>query len=78
MTRPPRRSGEGWRVVVVVVVLVVVGVAGAWVSSRLYLLYNHWLPQLLLYVFIVLDLSLAIFEEPAVVPLPAWVRAPGG
>lgn len=52
--------------------------AGACVSFRLYLLYNHWLPQLLLYIFIILDLSLAIFEEPAVVPLPVWVRPAGG
>lgn len=46
--------------------------------SRLYLLYNHWLPQVLLYLFIVLDLGLAVFEEPALIPLPAWVRANGG
>uniref|UniRef100_H2UDP9 Two pore segment channel 3 n=1 Tax=Takifugu rubripes TaxID=31033 RepID=H2UDP9_TAKRU len=39
---------------------------------RLYLLYNHWLPQVLLYIFIILDLSLALFEEPAVIPLPSW------
>lgn len=41
---------------------------------RLYLLYNHWLPQVLLYIFIILDLSLALFEEPAVIPLPSWVK----
>lgn len=43
---------------------------------RLYLLYNHWLPQVLLYTFIILDLSLALFEEPALLPLPSWVRPP--
>lgn len=42
---------------------------------RLYLLYNHWLPQVLLYIFIILDLSLAVFEEPAAIPLPLWVSA---
>uniref|UniRef100_A0A674MY26 Two pore segment channel 3 n=1 Tax=Takifugu rubripes TaxID=31033 RepID=A0A674MY26_TAKRU len=41
-------------------------------AVRLYLLYNHWLPQVLLYIFIILDLSLALFEEPAVIPLPSW------
>ncbi|XP_070712716.1 two pore segment channel 3 [Pempheris klunzingeri] len=41
-------------------------------AVRLYLLYNHWLPQVLLYFFILVDLSLAIFEEPAVLPLPTW------
>ncbi|KAM7008906.1 two pore segment channel 3 [Tautogolabrus adspersus] len=42
-------------------------------AVRLYLLYNHWVPQVLLYFFILVDLSLAIFEDPAVVPLPIWV-----
>lgn len=41
---------------------------------RLYLLYHHWILKVLLYFFIVLNLSLAIFEEPAVLPLPTWVR----
>ncbi|XP_060919809.1 two pore segment channel 3 isoform X1 [Labrus mixtus] len=41
--------------------------------KRLYLLYNHWVLQVLLFFFILVDLSLAIFEEPAVVPLPLWV-----
>uniref|UniRef100_UPI0037E74FC8 two pore segment channel 3 isoform X2 n=1 Tax=Semicossyphus pulcher TaxID=241346 RepID=UPI0037E74FC8 len=41
-------------------------------SVRLYLLYNHWVAQVLLYFFILVDLSLAIFEEPAVFPLPIW------
>lgn len=41
-------------------------------AVRLYLLYNHWVPQVLLYFFILVDLSLAIFEDPAVVALPLW------
>ncbi|XP_069024306.1 two pore segment channel 3 [Embiotoca jacksoni] len=41
-------------------------------AVRLYLLYNHWLPKVLLYFFILVNLSLAIFEEPAVVRLPTW------
>ncbi|XP_071361061.1 two pore segment channel 3 isoform X2 [Trachinotus anak] len=41
-------------------------------AVRLYLLYNHWFPKVLLYFFILVDLSLAIFEEPAVFPLPIW------
>ncbi|KAK5865515.1 hypothetical protein PBY51_019781 [Eleginops maclovinus] len=41
-------------------------------AVRLYLRYNHWIPQVLLYFFILLDLSLAIFEEPAVLLLPIW------
>ncbi|XP_076585298.1 two pore segment channel 3 isoform X2 [Chaetodon auriga] len=41
-------------------------------AVRLYLLYNHWLPQVLLYFFILVDLSLALFEDPAVFPLPIW------
>lgn len=41
-------------------------------AVRLYLLYNHWILKVLLYFFILVDLSLAIFEEPAVLPLPTW------
>ncbi|KAF3852624.1 hypothetical protein F7725_005979 [Dissostichus mawsoni] len=41
-------------------------------AVRLYLRYNHWVPQVLLYFFILLDLSLAVFEDPAVFPLPTW------
>uniref|UniRef100_A0A8C8A2N4 Two pore segment channel 3 n=1 Tax=Oryzias sinensis TaxID=183150 RepID=A0A8C8A2N4_9TELE len=41
-------------------------------AVRLYLLYHHWILKVLLYFFIVLNLSLAIFEEPAVLPLPTW------
>ncbi|XP_068583732.1 two pore segment channel 3 isoform X2 [Cebidichthys violaceus] len=38
-------------------------------SVRLYLRYNHWIPKVLLFFFIVVDLSLAVFEEPAVFPV---------
>ncbi|KAF7659186.1 hypothetical protein LDENG_00001630 [Lucifuga dentata] len=41
-------------------------------AVRLYLLYNHWLLQVFVYFSILVDLSLAIFEEPAVVSLPIW------
>ncbi|XP_059186453.1 two pore segment channel 3 [Centropristis striata] len=42
-------------------------------AIRLYQLYNHWLPKVLLYFCILVDLSLAVFEEPAVHLLPTWV-----
>ncbi|RXN34024.1 tau-tubulin kinase 1-like isoform X1 [Labeo rohita] len=45
------------------------------VPPRLYLLYNHWFMQTLVYVFIIINLSLAIFEDPAVVPLPIWATS---
>ncbi|KAM7394820.1 hypothetical protein PAMP_021600 [Pampus punctatissimus] len=41
-------------------------------AVKLYRLYNHWVPQVLVYFFILVDLSLAIFEEPAIVLLPVW------
>lgn len=41
---------------------------------RLYMLYNHWALKVLLYFFMLVNLSLAIFEDPAVYPLPIWVR----
>nr|XP_061843717.1 two pore segment channel 3 [Nerophis lumbriciformis] len=41
-------------------------------AVRLYLLYNHKVPQVLVYFFILLHLSLALCEEPAVLPLPPW------
>ncbi|XP_013888814.1 two pore segment channel 3 [Austrofundulus limnaeus] len=41
-------------------------------AVRLYLLYNHWAFKVLLYVFITVNLCLAIFEDPAVFPLPTW------
>ncbi|MED6274314.1 hypothetical protein CHARACLAT_015074 [Characodon lateralis] len=43
-------------------------------AVRLYLLYNHWVFKVLLYFFILVNLSLAVFEEPALVSLPTWVR----
>uniref|UniRef100_A0A8C1WQF2 Two pore segment channel 3 n=1 Tax=Cyprinus carpio TaxID=7962 RepID=A0A8C1WQF2_CYPCA len=44
-------------------------------TVRLYLLYNHWFMQTLVYVFIIVNLALALFEDPAVVPLPIWVTS---
>ncbi|XP_062244243.1 two pore segment channel 3 [Platichthys flesus] len=41
-------------------------------AVKLYLLYNHWFLKVLLYFFILLDLSLAVFEEPAVLTVPSW------
>ncbi|KAM3623127.1 uncharacterized protein V6R79_007341 [Siganus canaliculatus] len=41
-------------------------------AVRLYLRYNHWIPKVLLYSFILVNLCLALFEEPAVFPLPTW------
>jgi len=43
------------------------------IFHRLYLLYNHWFMQTLVYVFIIINLALALFEDPAVVPIPIWV-----
>lgn len=40
---------------------------------RLYYLYNHWIMRTATYFFIFLNLSLAVFEEPAVYPLPFLV-----
>lgn len=42
-------------------------------SFRLYRLYNHWMMRTATYFFIFLNLSLALFEEPAVYPLPFLV-----
>ncbi|XP_067115529.1 two pore segment channel 3 [Osmerus mordax] len=42
-------------------------------AVRLYMLYNHWGFQVLVYTFIVVDLSLAVFEDPAVIHVPIWV-----
>uniref|UniRef100_A0A669QAI8 Ion transport domain-containing protein n=1 Tax=Phasianus colchicus TaxID=9054 RepID=A0A669QAI8_PHACC len=39
-------------------------------AVRLYYLYNHWFMRTATYIFIFLNLSLAVFEEPAVYPLP--------
>ncbi|XP_037390148.1 two pore segment channel 3 isoform X2 [Pygocentrus nattereri] len=44
-------------------------------AVRLYLLYNHSLLHVLVYIFILVDLSLALFEEPAVVSLPLWATS---
>uniref|UniRef100_A0A8C1GPW3 Two pore segment channel 3 n=1 Tax=Cyprinus carpio TaxID=7962 RepID=A0A8C1GPW3_CYPCA len=44
-------------------------------TVRLYLLYNHWFMQTLVYVFIIVNLALALFEDPAVVPLPIWATS---
>ncbi|KAJ8002346.1 hypothetical protein DPEC_G00178920 [Dallia pectoralis] len=41
-------------------------------AIRLYLLYNHWVLHIVVYAVIVVDLALAIFEDPAVIPLPIW------
>uniref|UniRef100_A0A8C9Z4F4 Two pore segment channel 3 n=1 Tax=Sander lucioperca TaxID=283035 RepID=A0A8C9Z4F4_SANLU len=41
-------------------------------AVRLYMRYNHWIPKVLLYFFILVDLSLALFEDPAIFPLPIW------
>ncbi|TDH15585.1 hypothetical protein EPR50_G00010300 [Perca flavescens] len=41
-------------------------------AVRLYMRYNHWIPKVLLYFFILVDLSLALFEDPAMFPLPIW------
>uniref|UniRef100_A0A3Q4GLF4 Two pore segment channel 3 n=1 Tax=Neolamprologus brichardi TaxID=32507 RepID=A0A3Q4GLF4_NEOBR len=38
------------------------------------MLYNHWALKVLLYFFMLVNLSLAIFEDPAVYALPIWVR----
>ncbi|EMP32656.1 Two pore calcium channel protein 1 [Chelonia mydas] len=39
-------------------------------EQRLYYLYNHWTMQAATYFFIFVDLFLAVFEDPAVYPLP--------
>ncbi|KAK2520248.1 hypothetical protein Q9233_011588 [Columba guinea] len=44
-------------------------------AVRLYYLYNHWIMRTATYFFIFLDLSLAVFEEPAVYPLPFLVTS---
>lgn len=40
---------------------------------RLYYLYNHWTMQAATYFFVFVNLSLAVFEDPAVYPLPFLV-----
>ncbi|XP_053169644.1 two pore calcium channel protein 1-like isoform X2 [Hemicordylus capensis] len=44
-------------------------------AVRLYYLYNHWTMQAATYFFIFIDLALALFEEPAVYPLPFLVTS---
>ncbi|XP_009884299.1 PREDICTED: two pore calcium channel protein 1-like [Charadrius vociferus] len=44
-------------------------------AVRLYYLYNHWIMRTVTYFFIFLNLSLAVFEEPAVYPLPFLVTS---
>uniref|UniRef100_A0A8C8RNU5 Ion transport domain-containing protein n=1 Tax=Pelusios castaneus TaxID=367368 RepID=A0A8C8RNU5_9SAUR len=44
-------------------------------AVRLYYLYNHWITQAATYFFIFVDLSLAVFEEPAVYALPFLATA---
>ncbi|XP_019371642.1 PREDICTED: two pore calcium channel protein 2-like isoform X1 [Gavialis gangeticus] len=39
-------------------------------AVRLYYLYNHWTMQAATYFFVFVNLSLAVFEDPAVYPLP--------
>ncbi|XP_030051782.1 two pore calcium channel protein 1 isoform X2 [Microcaecilia unicolor] len=39
-------------------------------AVRLYYFYNHWAMQAATYLFIVVDLSLALFEDPALYSLP--------
>ncbi|XP_056442617.1 two pore segment channel 3 [Gadus chalcogrammus] len=41
-------------------------------AVRLYLLYNHWLLVVLLYFFIMVNLLLAVVEQPALLPVPTW------
>ncbi|KAF4016015.1 hypothetical protein G4228_008303 [Cervus hanglu yarkandensis] len=44
-------------------------------AIRLYHFYNHWTMRAATYFFIWVDLSLALFEEPAVFPLPFLVTS---
>ncbi|XP_063299735.1 two pore calcium channel protein 1-like [Pelobates fuscus] len=44
-------------------------------AVRLYYFYNHWAMQVATYFFILVDLSLALFEDPAAYPLPFLVTA---
>ncbi|XP_058523601.1 two pore calcium channel protein 1-like [Ochotona princeps] len=44
-------------------------------AIRLYCFYNHWTLRVATYIFICVDLSLALFEEPAVYPLPFLATA---
>ncbi|XP_043913194.1 two pore calcium channel protein 1-like [Protopterus annectens] len=44
-------------------------------AVRLYYLYNHWMTQAVTYFFIILNLALAVFEDPAVYALPVWATS---
>ncbi|XP_062392597.1 two pore segment channel 3 [Sardina pilchardus] len=45
-------------------------------AVRLYQFYNHWGLQVLIYLFIIVDLGLAVFEEPALIPdMPIWASS---
>lgn len=44
-------------------------------AVRFYKLYNHWSTQGITYFFILVDLFLGLFEEPAVYLLPLWVTS---
>ncbi|XP_078256401.1 two pore segment channel 3 [Rhinoraja longicauda] len=44
-------------------------------AVRFYKLYNHWCTQGITYFFILVDLFLGLFEEPAVYLLPLWVTS---
>ncbi|XP_060704811.1 two pore segment channel 3 [Hemiscyllium ocellatum] len=44
-------------------------------AIRFYKLYNHWSTQGVTYFFILVDLFLALFEDPAVYLLPVWVTS---
>uniref|UniRef100_A0A4W3JSJ3 Two pore segment channel 3 n=1 Tax=Callorhinchus milii TaxID=7868 RepID=A0A4W3JSJ3_CALMI len=42
-------------------------------AIRLHKIYNHWAAQRVIYLFVLVDLLLALFEEPAVYLLPIWL-----
>ncbi|XP_051880841.1 two pore segment channel 3 isoform X1 [Pristis pectinata] len=44
-------------------------------AIRFYKLYNHWSTQGVTYFFILVDLFLGLFEDPAVYLLPLWVTS---
>ncbi|XP_078068430.1 two pore segment channel 3 [Mustelus asterias] len=44
-------------------------------AIRFYKLYNHWSTQGITYFFVLVDLLLALFEDPAVYLLPIWITS---
>ncbi|XP_072356176.1 two pore segment channel 3 isoform X1 [Scyliorhinus torazame] len=44
-------------------------------AIRFYKLYNHWSTQGITYFFVLVDLLLGLFEDPAVYLLPIWVTS---